>query len=229
MTVSHGSQHHDDLSSFLKHAKREGLSQTSTVYIGTRYEYTVAESLVPMGFDVLRTGKTSDFGIDLLGWWRLPSSPDPIGVLCQCKAHAKKLAPQNVRELEGSFSGAPARWQGKGVMGFLVAPSQATKGMREALIKSSLPLAFMQITREGKVLQMLWNHQATLWGLEGYGVATRFSPRSGEKIGDVEEEVALTWKGEIVDMRLLLESSSAEKRRKTQPIKSAAAITAPTP
>jgi hypothetical protein len=200
VTIPHGSQHHKDLASFLHHAKREKLSETSTVYIGTHYEYTVSASLARLGFDVLRTGKTSDYGIDLLGWWRVPASTEPIKVLLQCKAHAKKLAPQNVRELEGSFPGAPAQWQGKGVMGFLVAASQATKGMRDALIKSSLPLGFIQITREGRVLQMLWNHQATLWGLEGFGVTTKFGPNGGTAGGGVDQEIALTWKGAMLDI-----------------------------
>jgi hypothetical protein len=210
-TITHGSQHHEDLASFMKYAKREHLAETSTVYVGTRYEYTVSASLNRLGFDVLRTGKASDLGIDLLGWWHTPASSEPIKVLLQCKAHAKKLTPSNVRELEGSFPGAPPHWQGKGVMGFLVASSQATKGMRDALIKSSLPLGFMQVTREGKILQLLWNHQVSLWGLEGLGVTTKFSPEAGKD--EVEQEVALTWNGRVFNMDMAAPTSTEKKSR----------------
>ncbi|KIW02177.1 hypothetical protein, variant [Verruconis gallopava] len=198
VTITRGSEHHHDLASFLEYAKRERLSDSSNVYLGTVYEYTAAASVARLGFDVVRTGRTADFGIDLLGWWRLPTSPDPIKVLLQCKAYERKLGPQYIRELEGSFPGAPAHWQGQGVMGFLVAPSQATKGMRDAMIKSSLPLGFMQVTREGKILQMLWNHKVALWGLEGFGVVKKLKRQA--TTCDVNEEIALTLNGRTLDL-----------------------------
>jgi hypothetical protein len=194
-----GSEQHNDIQSFLDYAERLELSQTSTVFVGTHYEYTVASTLQNLGFDLTRTGKASDYGIDLLGHWNVPSLPKPIRVLLQCKAHNKGLAPANVRELEGAFPGAPAGWKGGGVMGFLVATNQATKGMRDALIRSHLPMGFLQVTAEKRVLQFVWNHEAAQQGLEGMGVTNRFTPQLDEK-GSVEgngleQEIALTWNG----------------------------------
>ncbi|KAF2101822.1 hypothetical protein NA57DRAFT_11109, partial [Rhizodiscina lignyota] len=168
------STQHNDLNSFLQYAKSNGTSQTSTVYVGTLYEYTVIESMKRFGFDLTRTGKASDLGIDLLGHWTVPSLPVPIRTLVQCKARSKKLRPENVRELEGAFSGAPAGWRGDGVLGFLVAAESATKGMRDALVRSKWPLGFLQVSRGGAVEQFLWNHSAAEKGLEGMGVTAKY-------------------------------------------------------
>lgn len=196
--IAPGSEQHNDLPSFLDYAKRLELSETSTVYVGTHYEYTVASSLQNLGFDLTRTGRASDYGIDLLGHWNIPSLPRPIRVLLQCKAHSKGLTPAHVRELEGAFPGAPAGWRGGGVMGFLVATHQATKGMRDALIRSHLPMGFLQATAEGTLLQFIWNHEAAKQGLEGMGVTNRFTPQTEEKHSEgngLEQKIALTWKG----------------------------------
>ena len=83
-------------------------------------------------------------------------------------------------------------------MGFLVAPSEATKGMRDTMIRSKFPLGFVQISREGRISQMLWNHQASLWGLEGYGVTTKFQTRSNTD-GGAGLEIVLTWDGKRLD------------------------------
>jgi hypothetical protein len=192
-TITPGSDQHYDLPSFLEYADRQNLSPTSPVYVGTHYEYIVASSLQSLGFSLTRTGRASDYGIDLLGHWSVPSLPAPIRVLLQCKAHNKALTPATARELEGAFSGAPAGWKGEGVMGFLAAKSQATKGMRDALVRSQMPMGFLQVTDEGKVLQFVWNHEATMRGLEGMGVTTRFMPKLAA--GEVEQEIALTWNG----------------------------------
>jgi hypothetical protein len=69
---------------------------------------------------------------------------------------------------------------------------QATKGMRDALIRSHVPMGFLQVTAEGKVLQFIWNHEAAQKGLEGLGVATRFNTNG---VNGVEQEIALTWNG----------------------------------
>lgn len=195
--IDPGSEHHNDLPSFTAYAKRLSLSESSTVYVGTRYEYVVASSLSRLGFQLTRTGRQSDRGIDLLGHWHVPSLPSPLRVLLQCKAYNKKLTPANVRELEGSFTGAPAGWQGEGVLGFLATTSPATQGMRDALGRSRLPVGFLQIDSEGKVLQFLWNHEAGQRGLEGLGVTTRFKP--GSEGGGVDAEIGLTWKGWIMN------------------------------
>lgn len=198
IVIAPGSEQHNDLKSFLDYAKRLELAETSTVYVGTHYEYTVASSLQSVGFDLTRTGRASDYGIDLLGHWSVPSLPKPIRVLLQCKAYNKGLTPANVRELEGAFPGAPAGWRGGGVLGLLVATNQATKGMRDALIRSHLPMGFLQVTAEGTVLQFIWNHEAAQQGLEGMGVTNRFTLKTEEKERDgngLEQEIALTWKG----------------------------------
>ena len=65
-----------------------------------------------LGMDLVHTGGAGDKGIDLLGWWRLPKSPQrqrpPLEtanfrVIVQCKAESKKLGPRHLRELEGSM------------------------------------------------------------------------------------------------------------------------------
>jgi len=44
-----------------------------------------------------------DYGIDLLGTWSVPSALQPLKVLIQCKAFARKIEPSQARELEGAF------------------------------------------------------------------------------------------------------------------------------
>jgi hypothetical protein len=191
--IAPGSAQHNDLQSFLKYASRQNLSSTNATYIGTLYEYTVASALRRLGFTLTRTGRTADLGIDLIGHWKVPSLPAPVRVIVQCKGHNKSLGPAYARELEGAFVGAPARWASEGTFGFLAAPMKATRGMRDALIRSRLPMGFLQVTNEGKILQLVWNHEATQRGLEGLGVTARFKP--AKEGGRLEEEIALTWKG----------------------------------
>lgn len=199
--IAPGSKHHNDLQSFLKYAKKTGLKETSTVYVGTHYEYTVRNSLHQLGFNLTRTGRGNDHGIDLLGHWSVPSLPqeNPLRVLVQCKARSASLTPNHVRELEGAFPGAPAGWHGEGVLGLLVATREASRGVREALIRSNLPLGFAMVTAdEGKILQFVWNYEARQTGLEGMGVTNRYlhDTGSGRGNGDgIEREIALTWNG----------------------------------
>ncbi|KDN45583.1 hypothetical protein K437DRAFT_218340, partial [Tilletiaria anomala UBC 951] len=59
--------------------------------------------------NLVRSGGAGDKGIDLKGWWKLPSresssaQAENVRVLVQCKAEAKKLGPRTLRELEGSM------------------------------------------------------------------------------------------------------------------------------
>lgn len=213
--VQSGSTQHHDLTSFLKYAESNDLSKTSTVYVGTLYEYTAIESLKRFGFDLTRTGKASDLGIDLLGHWSVPSLPVPLRTLVQCKARSKKLHPENVRELEGAFSGAPAGWRGEGVLGFLVAAESATKGMRDALVRSKWPLGFMQVNRNGVVEQFLWNHSAAERGLEGMGVTAKYSlANSARKKAAGGNEVVLTYNGWALTRGALDESQETPSKRK---------------
>lgn len=194
------SQNHHDLPTFLSYAARTGLSPTSTVYIGTHYEYTVLTTLTSHGFHLRRIGGASDFGIDLLGTWTLPSLPRPLRVIIQCKALSSRSRPDLIRELEGAFVGAPPGWRGEGVLGLLVAPGPSTKGVRDAMARSKWPMGFVSCGREdGKVKQFLWNQAAVQAGLEGMGVGFRYD-EGGEK----EPSLVLTWKGRVLE-------SAAEK------------------
>lgn len=183
--ITPGSLHHTSLSEFLSYADAVTLSPTSTVYRGTHYEYTVANALERLAFCLTRVGRASDLGIDLLGSWAVPSRPAPLNVLIQCKAEAPK--PSMVRELEGAVVGAPVAYRGEGTVAILAAAKEATKGVRDAVGRSRLPMAYLNITTEGRVRQFVWNHAAVECGLEGVGVALRY-------LANGESDVALTWK-----------------------------------
>ena len=194
--VESGNPDHHDLPSFLKFASRTELNPASTTYVGTRYEYTVHTAFQRLGFALKRVGGRSDYGVDLLGTWSLPSAPLPLKVLIQCKSYAGKGGgmPAHVRELEGAFVGAPHSWRGSGVLGLLVGTKAATKGAREALGRSRWPMGYVLCTSDGKIMQMLWNRRAEHEGLEGIGVELKYA--GGDRS---QKEVILTWKGNIVN------------------------------
>lgn len=185
---------HHDLLSFLTYADRSGLDQKSTLYVGTHYEYTVAQVLSKYGFYLKRVGGHSDYGIDLLGTWTVPSSKEPLRVLAQCKAIARKSSPNLVRELEGAFVGAPVGWKGHGVLGVFVTEKPATKGVRDSLARSRWPMCFVSCTRAGHIQQMLWNRRAEEEGLEGLGVGVRHA--GGD--GDGGSQLSMLWKGQHI-------------------------------
>lgn len=197
------SPHHSDLGSFLSYVDRTGLNPNSTVYVGTHYEYTVASALSRYGISARRCGGASDFGIDLLGTWALPvppvppaspssspSSPRPLRVIVQCKASSRNIGPSVIRELEGSFVGAPVGWRGAGVLAFLVTQGTATKGVRDSLGRSNWPMGFISCSGGGLVRQVLWNRRAEEEGLDGIGIGLRYSPDN-----DSEAHVVLTHQG----------------------------------
>jgi len=187
-----GSLHHHDLSSYLQYASRINLDPTSTVYTGTHYEYTVLSSLERLGMSLKRIGGSFDSGTDLIGTWTLPSVPNPLKVLVQCKAGKRDGALQT-RELEGAFVGAPQGWREHGVLGLLVSQKSATKAHREALNRSRWPMAYMFCKADGKILQMIWNRKADQEGLKGVSVGVRYTG------GDIsEKELVLTWNGEVL-------------------------------
>lgn len=188
------SANHNDLPSFLKYASRIDLDPQSTTYVGTHYEYTVQSALEGLGMSLKRVGGKSDYGIDLLGTWSLPSAPQPLKVLIQCKAFARKIEPSQARELEGAFVGAPQGWRETGVLGFLVSQKSATKGVREALGRSRWPMGYVLCEADGKILQMLWNRRAEQDGLEGIGVGLKYAGG-----GRNEKEVVLMWKGDVLN------------------------------
>ena len=169
-----GSDKHDSLQSFLDYAQKIDLDRASTVFSGTHYEYTVIETLTKFKFDLTRTGRGSDRGIDLLGQWNLPETPGGLRVLVQCKLQTgtNKAGPSLIRELEGAFQGTPSGWRGTGTMALLASTREATKGIREAMTRSRWPMGFLNVTPDGSVQQFLWNHSATEKGLEGMGAVS---------------------------------------------------------
>lgn len=187
------SSNHHDLKSFLSYTQRSGLDEKSTVYVGTHYEYTVAAKLARYGFSLRRVGGSFDAGTDLVGTWKPPAvaSPPTLKVLIQCKASAARSKPQLIRELEGAFVGAPPGWRGEDTMALLVTDKPATKGTRDALGRSRWPMGYVCCSREGAVLQMIWNRRAEETGLEGFGAAARYVGAAGE-----EAELVLTRHGE---------------------------------
>ncbi|KAI7426391.1 hypothetical protein KC336_g6339 [Hortaea werneckii] len=202
------SQKHHDLASFLEYAERTSLNPKSTVYRGTHFEYTAAQTLGDYAFQLRRTGRSNDLGIDLVGHWNLPGSsiaaagghqPSEGGVghampvLVQCKAG--KLTPSMVRELEGAYIGAPAGWRGDGVLAVLVSTVSATKGVSAAVQRSQWPLAVMQIERDGILRQFVWNNKAAEAGLTGLGVTTKYASKTGDdgRQEGVEQSIGLTW------------------------------------
>ncbi|XXG99186.1 hypothetical protein Hte_005521 [Hypoxylon texense] len=220
----HQQQHHD-LASYAAYAARTGLDVASKTFVGTRYEYVVAAALARLGFSLRRVGGRADRGIDLLGTWRGPpsssspssssSSPSPLPspflhpplcVLLQCKASSSqntRVGPHLVRELEGAFVGAAAaRWRGPaGVLGFLVTPKPATRGVRDALARSRWPMGYVACSEDGRLEQMIWNERAGREALEGLGVgAVRLAGGGGEgEDGRLrEKQLVLTWKGRPV-------------------------------
>ncbi|KAM7211942.1 Protein of unknown function (DUF2034) domain containing protein [Rhypophila decipiens] len=203
---------HNDLQSFLQYVERVGLAKSSTVFVGTHFEYTVAATLALYGFFLRRIGGVSDAGVDLLGTWSIPlSSPlteqpqqeqetqperrPPLRVIIQCKV-TPNPRPGLIRELEGAFIGAPAGWRmtspssGDGVLGILVLDKPTTKGIREAMGRSRWPMGFVYCSKEGVVEQFLWNERAVAQGLEGLGAVKRYAPQG--------QQVALTFKGRIL-------------------------------
>lgn len=169
-------------------------SRTDTTYVGTKYEYTVQSSLQRLGFSLIHNGGSNDYGIDLLGTWKLPDASTTLKVLVSCKTYRSRSNPSWVRELEGTFAGAPKEWRGPyGVIALLASSKSATPGVRNAIGRSPRPMGFVCVDREGKILQMLWNRMAEEEGLAGMGVGLRY-PEDAEN----SKVVVLTWKGEPV-------------------------------
>lgn len=202
---------HHSLATFLDHARRTSLSRTSSLYIGTRYEYLCLSALSRLSFRALaRTGGRGDLGIDLLGQWALPTLPYDIPALVSCKANKGGVGPDVVREVEGTV----AR---KGGVGILVGRKEATKGVREAVRRSAVAVVWVMVEEVdgvkadeegrllkeveeaekvpvGRVRQVLWNEKVEMMGAAGLGVGVRHFEGGA---GKMEKEVYLTWKGRI--------------------------------
>jgi hypothetical protein len=176
----------------LKHASREDLDPASTVYVGTHYEYTVQAQLRRVGIVTQRIGGANDRGVDLLGTWQLPTTYAPVRLFAQCKVLSEdKTSTKLIRELEGSFGGAPGMWKEPGTIGLLVTTKGASKPLRAAVQRSVWPMGFVMCSREGKLLQMAWNKKADELGLQGIAVITAYSPSGDSEIG-------LSWRGKNI-------------------------------
>lgn len=129
----------------------------------------------------------------------------------QCKALKTKLGPNLVRELEGSFNlrQAPVGSGGGGKLGVLVGTREATKGVRDAMARSSYPVMWMMVEKEGgRVLQTLWNAKMEEMGLGALGVEVQFS--SASESGQATRSIALTWDGEEIPSMDLVERDMAK-------------------
>ncbi|KAL4780379.1 hypothetical protein BJX76DRAFT_48789 [Aspergillus varians] len=190
---------HSDLPSFLTHAARTALPESTTTYQGTIYEYTVQSHLRASAFNLHRVGGRSDLGVDLQGTWHVGPNPvldSPVRVVVQCKALKTKIGPNVVRELEGVTA---RHFTPSGGAGVLVSPREATKGVRGALGRSGMPLVWMMVGRDGRLMQALWNGRVEGLGLGGLGVELLYPGDLGED-GDRRSkgEARLTWQGEGV-------------------------------
>ncbi|EAT79300.1 hypothetical protein SNOG_13416 [Parastagonospora nodorum SN15] len=154
LILSPGSKHHNSLSSYVAYAKQRKLGPDSPIYVGTHYEYTVALSLLRLGFSLLRVGAKSDAGIDLIGHWVLAPLHEPLRVIIQCKARTMSVSPCHLRDLEGSFPGVPPSWRNQDVLGLLITTQKATKGTLKALGESRRPMGFIMISHDGRIQQI---------------------------------------------------------------------------
>ncbi|CAG8892318.1 unnamed protein product [Penicillium egyptiacum] len=190
-------QHHNDLTTFLSYAEHISLPVTSTVHVGTHYEYTVLQTLRRYALSLSRIGGRDDAGIDLVGTWHLPEREREraLPVLVQCKSLKTKLGPNVVRELEGTFRQAPVGWRTRETVGILVSPREATKGVRDTLARSTYPLFWMTIERDGTLKQALWNARAEVLGVGPLGVEMRYGTTEDAESGSVTKEMILTWDG----------------------------------
>ncbi|KAL4941256.1 hypothetical protein BDV06DRAFT_223278 [Aspergillus oleicola] len=202
---------HTDLSSFLSYAQRTALPESTTTYQGTHYEYTVQSHLRNSAFNLHRVGGRSDLGVDLQGTWHVGANPihdPPIRVIVQCKALKTKIGPNIVRELDGVTARHFRGKSGPVGAGVLVSPREATRGVREAIGRSGVPLVWMMVGREGKVRQVLWNGRVdgVGLGLGGLGVEVLYPADTGVVEGEGEDgdghakeaEARLTWDGREV-------------------------------
>jgi hypothetical protein len=88
----------------------EPAERLSSTAIGTAYEMATLAWLTahpPLDMELKRMGGKGDGGIDLQGWWNIPSSAqsrcDRLRIIIQCKGEIKQIGPNILRELEGTL------------------------------------------------------------------------------------------------------------------------------
>lgn len=148
------------------------------------------------------------------------------------------MSPNVVREMEGLGTGARGvRWRdresetgrdeaslsqegkedansirpaNRNIIILLATPQEATKGVREAMAQSRWPMAYLKISLDGRVEQLLWNRTAAAIGTEGVNVVTRHVPREVKRNAIVKiAEVTLT--GEEFAEKEVTEDTGLEK------------------
>ncbi|KAI0089554.1 hypothetical protein BDY19DRAFT_942831 [Irpex rosettiformis] len=149
-------------------------SAASSVHRGTAFEHWSMQVLhTCLSMSLSRVGGRADGGVDLQGWWWLPSQGNSLGappirrrirVLAQCKAEKKKIGPKYVREMEGvlhQFNAsmallgphpeAPADWcvddesPRSPTVGMFISNSPFTQMALTRALSSSLPLALLYL------------------------------------------------------------------------------------
>lgn len=84
------------------HLSKKLDSTSSSVFLGTQYEFEVIKVLEKFHMDIQHTGKVSDQGVDFRGVWHLPDGK-VIPLLGQCKFEKKRIQPKGIREFEGTL------------------------------------------------------------------------------------------------------------------------------
>jgi len=91
-------KHKSDSTSSNKNNK----NRDSSYVVGTSFEFLVLDVLKLFGFELKRTGKAFDKGIDFVGEWKLPDKLD-VDIVGQCKNEVKKSPAKHIREFEGAL------------------------------------------------------------------------------------------------------------------------------
>ena len=102
-----------------------------------------------------------------------------------------------MRELEGAAAGAPAGWRGERTVGVFCAKKPATKGVREAIQRSGVPVVWAMIEDVGegrsRIAQVLWNEKVNQVGAQNMAVGLKHTPVSAGE--GLESECVLLCEG----------------------------------
>lgn len=97
-----------------------------------------------------------------------------------------------VRELKGALAAAPPGWRGDDVLGLLVGEKPATKGVQSEMHSADVALGYVCCSKEGDILQLIWNIKAQAMGLDGVTV--------GLKYGEDNNKLVLMRGGEMLPL-----------------------------
>ena len=143
-------------------------SMISSVHRGAAFERRALRLLqANLSMSLNRVGGKSDGGVDLQGWWWLPSAPsaftDPthrrrVRVFAQCKAEKKKIGPNYIREMEGvlhRYLSDPSP-----LVALFISESHFTKEALLRMQSSPIPFSLLHLPseHEDEIGSMVWNH-----------------------------------------------------------------------